>query len=291
MNHKKGVEILVCIGILILLGVVSHYADIYAAHYIDDHLDRNSEGIIKGYEPYYLDNGNKVGVLVLHGFGASPESMRPLADDLSSQGYTVYVPLMAGHGTTAFDLESTSWEEWQSGAEESLNYLMNRTDKVYVIGYSTGGILALDLAAKYKLEGVVSFAAPIKFLAKGVNLLPLVSVIQPYYLKTVFSRPEVKQRIQEGYNVPILPVKAVMQLVEFIDVAQIRMYGIDEPVLVIQSKSDGLVDPISAELIYEHLSSSNKKVVWINNSSHFFVSDDEAEVVEREIDYFLKNSI
>ncbi|WP_234447731.1 hypothetical protein [Viridibacillus soli] len=42
--------------------------------------------------------GNEIGVLVVHGFIGSPQSMRHLAEAYKEQGYTVKMPLLKGMG-------------------------------------------------------------------------------------------------------------------------------------------------------------------------------------------------
>ena len=54
--------------------------------------------IIPGSEPFYLPGGS-TGCLLLHGFSATPEEMRPLGEFLASKGYSVIGVRLAGHAT------------------------------------------------------------------------------------------------------------------------------------------------------------------------------------------------
>ena len=60
------------------------------------------------------------GVLLLHGFGGSPCSLQELAQRLVDQGYTVALPLLAGHGRTPEDMEASRWTEWTTDVEAGL---------------------------------------------------------------------------------------------------------------------------------------------------------------------------
>src|SRR5664279_5176723 len=71
--------------------------------------------IIPGCEPWSADGGSH-GVLVLHGFTGNPQSMRPLAEAVAAAGYTVDLPLLAGHGPAVEDMLPTRWEDWTGGA-------------------------------------------------------------------------------------------------------------------------------------------------------------------------------
>ena len=56
--------------------------------------------------------GDRSGVLLLHGLTGSPYTFGPLARVLSEQGYEVSVPLLPGHGTTPNQLRYTGWNDW-----------------------------------------------------------------------------------------------------------------------------------------------------------------------------------
>src|SRR4051812_28032023 len=71
---------------------------------------------LPGAESFFLPGG-PTGVLLLHGFTSSPAEVRPLGDFLAAQGYTVYSPLLAGHGTAPEDLRGTTWRDWVASAE------------------------------------------------------------------------------------------------------------------------------------------------------------------------------
>lgn len=49
-------------------------------------------------EPFFFE-GNRIGVLVQHGFTGTTQSMRGIGEVFANQGYTVYGPRLAGHGT------------------------------------------------------------------------------------------------------------------------------------------------------------------------------------------------
>ena len=63
-------------------------------------------------EPYFLKpkQPNGCGVLLVHGFLASPAEVRGFGERLVSEGYTVIGVRLKGHGTSPWDLRSTSWK-------------------------------------------------------------------------------------------------------------------------------------------------------------------------------------
>ena len=96
-------------------------------------------------EPFSADGG-PVGVLVLHGFTGSTQTVRDWAAHLAAAGLTVRAPLLAGHGGTWQDLAKTGWTDWYADASHAFSELSGRCSQVFVAGISMGGCLALRLA-------------------------------------------------------------------------------------------------------------------------------------------------
>src|SRR5581483_5557247 len=97
--------------------------------------------------PFQTGTGNKSpisiagdgrGVLCLHGLTGTPFEVRPLAEALGAAGYTVEVPLLAGHGGTLRDLAATQWSDWLASAERAMDDLYRRIDgrPICVVGFS-----------------------------------------------------------------------------------------------------------------------------------------------------------
>ncbi|MGB5156963.1 alpha/beta hydrolase [Desulfobacterium sp. N47] len=80
----------------------------------------------------------KAGILLVHGYLAAPEEVRPLADYLYKQGYTVYVPRLRGHGTSPDDLALRTWEDWLHSVERGYMILANSARDVVLGGVSMG---------------------------------------------------------------------------------------------------------------------------------------------------------
>lgn len=101
----------------------------------------------EGAEPIAVQ-GDRRGVLLLHGLTGSPWELRPLAEALAREGRSVAVPLLAGHGTSPRALENTTWNDWLSSGRTALRWLERRCRRVDVVGFSMGGLAALRLVAE-----------------------------------------------------------------------------------------------------------------------------------------------
>src|SRR5580704_6211348 len=102
----------------------------------------------EGAEPASYAGGPH-GVLVIHGFTGSPQSVRPLADAIAAAGFAVELPLLPGHGTVIEDLLPLGWSDWSDAGESVYRDLVSRCDGVGVVGLSLGGALAVWLAAHH----------------------------------------------------------------------------------------------------------------------------------------------
>ena len=86
------------------------------------------------------------GVLLLHGLGGSPEWMRPWAEYLTAQGYSVSTPLLPGHGTS-WQVSGHPMDGPYRAADGALHRVAwSLLSEVAVGGLSVGGALALRLA-------------------------------------------------------------------------------------------------------------------------------------------------
>ncbi len=88
------------------------------------------------------------GILLLHGMSDSPYSLNQLGTGLYDRGAHVLGLRLPGHGTLPSGLLEITWEDMAGAVSLALDYLQNiMGDKpVYIIGYSTGGALALHYA-------------------------------------------------------------------------------------------------------------------------------------------------
>lgn len=135
--------------------------------------------IMSGAEPVYT-LGNNRGVLLLHGFTGSPYEMKELGELFQKKGFSVSIPLLAGHGTSEKDLKKCKWYDWFEDAKNALFDLRKRCKSIVVIGLSTGATLALHLAAHYQLEGLVALSPAIILKNKFTRLLPYLPISFPY---------------------------------------------------------------------------------------------------------------
>ena len=244
--------------------------------------------IMKGAEPWGAQ-GDNVGVLVLHGFTGSPQSVRPWAEVIAAEGRTVSVPRLPGHGTTLADMQRTTPADWIAEAEMHLDGLRERCDTIFVCGLSMGGTLTLDLAERHSdsLAGIVLVNTPIIKTDPREFLAPILGKI-PLTLKGVsndIADPSVKELAY-----PKIPTKAAGAFITYRDKIAKRLGDVRCPALVFISRQDHTVPPNNGHHIFQNIGSSVKEEIWLEKSYHVATLDYEKDQIFERTNRFIKEN-
>ncbi|GAB6098793.1 carboxylesterase [Halanaerocella petrolearia] len=233
-------------------------------------------------KPFFFTGGDEA-CLIIHGFTGTPAHMRQLGEFLHQEGdYTVSGILLPGHGTSLEEMSKTDWQDWLEAVDQEYQKLAKDYSQVYVMGLSMGGVLSLLLAQEYDVDKVVSIAAPIKIYDKKAYLAPILKYFKDF---ETWEDSEDKYEYDIGYSG--LPVKSVHDLLKLIRLAKKRLDRITSPTLVIQSKQDKTVKPVSAEIIYKEIASDSKELLWLDESGHVCTIGPEKNLLHKEILDFL----
>src|SRR5205085_11315069 len=108
----------------------------------------DTDSILSGAETIDLQEEGSRGVLLLHGFGDTPQTLSLIARRLTKVGYGVLAPLLPGHGRSMDAFRRSRASEWISAAKNALLQLRDRYATVSVVGLSMGGALGVDLASE-----------------------------------------------------------------------------------------------------------------------------------------------
>jgi carboxylesterase len=255
-----------------------------------------STGIITGAEPYYMEGtAGMPAVLLIHGFGGIPYDLRLVADELNGLGYTVSGPLLSGHGTSAEDMATTGWEDWYGSAEREYLRLSGSHDTVYVVGFSMGGLLALNLSIEHDFEGLV-LLAPCVFLPGEDDLISteyMIDNISPYlpgeYIISDGGKTVEPDALKDRHAYTLFPMSCLRSLVELMKLTRPRINEVDEPLIVIQSVSDGTVGAEGPDYILDHAITPKKEAVRVDNSRHHLARDSDKDIVIAKVVDFIEN--
>ena len=219
----------------------------------------------------FLLKGGAHGILLIHGFTATPAMVRPLGEALraalsaSGEPPTVQGILLPGHGTRIQDMRSCGgYAPWLDAARNAFDALAARCDRVSVVGHSMGGVLALLLAQERPVHAVISIAAPMRLRRRvAARLAPLVGWAVPFSMD---KRALAVEEFDLGYaGTPLCRVGDLLRLMHR---AERNLALVRCPILIVQPEADETVRAVSAYIIYHGVSSARKELLWLERSGH-----------------------
>lgn len=214
----------------------------------------------------FLFEGNEVGIILIHGFTATTAEVRLLADFLHLDGFTIYAPLLPGHGTSVQDLQERKYEEWIECVEQGYKLLIKKSKYVFVAGESMGGLLALYLASVHpEISAVFAFAPAVKVRR----------LWSAQYLRH-FKRFVAKKNMNDGLlwkGYKYHPINAGYQLYHLQNMMLDKYEHIKQPVHIFLGGKDVTIDNTAVERIFKKLPSSIKSLTYYQNSGHCLILD------------------
>jgi len=235
--------------------------------------------VIVGAEPFLYEAG-PVGCLLIHGFTSSAFEMREFGRFLAGRGITAGAPLLAGHGTAPEDLQGKGWREWYSSVSRAIDVMLARCSRVYLVGLSLGGALALYAASQRgkDVAGIVVMSAPI-YLPPGVGyLLRGIQATMPFLYKPYrdIEDPEARQRM---ISYERSPVDATASLIDFLAHVRGALPKINTPALIFYSRRDHVVPGVSSHYIYSRLACHDKRMIALQRGYHVVTVDYDRQLV------------
>lgn len=227
--------------------------------------------------PFFLKpkKANGFGVLLIHGLLASPAEVRGLAELLMQQGYFVLAIRLKGHGTSPYDLHKQTYQDWFNSVRRGQKIINAYCNSIMVIGFSTGGALALKLVAENsdKIIAVVVVAVPIKFVDNSFQFIPLLHGTNrlAHWVSSIqgvkpFLENEPEHKTINYRNVPVKSLYELRLLLD--DVVENQLHKVDIPTLVIYADKDPVVDIGSSEILMNKLLTESKELMTIHSNRH-----------------------
>ncbi|MGZ8158045.1 MAG: alpha/beta fold hydrolase [Methylobacter sp.] len=234
------------------------------------------EAAIADPSPFFIqpEQANGFGVLLVHGLLASPAELRAYGEYLVKQGYTVLGIRLKGHGTSPYALREQSWEDWYGCVQRGFNILKVHCSRIFVAGFSTGGALALKLAAEHYPEmiGVIAVSVPLKFVNPAFMLVPILHGTNQL-VAWVSAFEGVKPFIESESEHPTInyrnvPVRALYELRLLMAQFDELLPQISIPTLILYGDEDPVVSPKGAPIVMAKLGSQHKQIHAIKSQRH-----------------------
>jgi len=249
--------------------------------------------IIPTAEPFFLQ-GNRTGVLLIHGFTGAPKEMRWMGEYLNQQGLTCLGIRLAGHATNPEDMRRSRWTDWTASVEDGFHLLSGSVDRIYLAGLSMGGALSLLMSSRLDVAGVVAMSTPHQlpqdYPLWALELYSLFVPDAPKSKEVPGSSWFDKEAYASHISYPMNPMRSVVQLKLLLNEMQAALPKIRKPVLLIHSKDDTYVLPKNAENIYAGLvNASDKTKLYVTGSGHVVTRDAARQQVFDAALKFIRN--
>ena len=248
------------------------------------------ENVWKGAEAFFINKGS-TGCVLFHGGTGTPAVMRAMADYLADNGISVLGTRLKGFGTSEEEGVKRKHLDWIRSAEDGVEELQRHCQKVLIGGLSMGGSLALLLAGNLgeTISGVICICAPAgpvflesfrkRFAPLCKDNLPLVN-----FTATDIRDKKVKA-IGYEHHYPSLN----LEWAKIVEKSNRSLPIVTCPALIVQAKNDHVIDPATADWIYENVGSKKKEIFWLENSYHMATIDVDREKLFRRAVGFIND--
>ena len=221
----------------------------------------------------------KTGVLFIHGFTGGTYEVQPLITYVKERtDWSVEVPTLPGHGVT-LNLSNVSAESWMMEAELAMRRLQKKVDRVIIVGFSMGGLIALYLSLRYPVTKLVLLSAAAKyisprFLLEDVRIMLQESITRNYSSNSFHHLYD--------YKLTHTPIRAMFEFLRIVKMVKPYYSQIKIPVCLVQGEKDEIVPFSSAEHLYKTLGSEKKVFIKSPMGKHHICYSDDCN------DWFLK---
>lgn len=218
--------------------------------------------------PIRLMGSSGEAVVLIHGFTGHPGHWIPISEALADRGHTVIAPRLAGHGTSPDDLATTRWHDWFDSALEATRSVADHR-RVHLVGLSMGGMISILVARATAAATITAINTPVLVRDARVMLAPLMHPIIRTTTATDLASPDPSlAHLWTPYDTN--PTVAVAELLKLVWRGWWQAGDIRRPSLVVQSRTDEAVLPISGRMLARRLQA---ETLWLPSARHNAILD------------------
>jgi esterase/lipase len=158
-----------------------------------------------------------------------------------------------------------------------------------------GGIALLQAANKPgRYASVISINAPLQLQNIASKFSPFVVAWNTLLTKIKVDKWKM-EFVENTPENPLInyvrnPVRGGYELEKLMRIVEKRLENVVDPTLVIQASDDPVVDPVSAQEIFDKLGTNEKQLFMINANHHGILRGKEADEVNAKVLEFLNEA-
>lgn len=266
---------------------------------------------------FFLKGANGKAVLLIHGITGTPSEMRYFGKRLHKAGFSVLCNTLPRHCGTLAELKLVTWQEIEEACSQALESLKKEYSEVFVGGLSMGALMSIHLAYKNPsaVSKIIALAPTIfydgwavpktKFLMDALWHIPYfrnkidIKESWPYGLKNEYLRAGIERFYRNAqtsgaddktalFGSPFFPMCCLYQHHLLTRVVKQELPFVKTPIILIHAKEDDMTSPKNAQYIYDHIASSDKKLIILDDSYHMITIDKQKDKVAQEVIKFMQ---
>lgn len=226
-------------------------------------------------------------VLIIHGFAGGTYDEETLTNYLNlDRVFDVYNFTLPGHDKTI--IKDVKRSDWINKCNEMIKMLISNGYKsIYVVGHSMGGVLACNLASRYKqIKKVVLLAPSFEYLEFDNNKINVIKSIS------------LTKEILKDYSSDVLisrilktPIPIFIEFMKLVKENKNCIKDIKVPVLIMHGDKDNIVKLKSSENIISKFGTKNVSLIKMLGVTHDIFASKKKDIINEIIKKFLKQKI
>ena len=258
---------------------------------------------------FHLPGTNGKGVMLIHGLTGIPAEMKLVARQFNRAGYTVYAPLLAGHGVDVATLIKTNWQDWLASTVAAAKQFRTEVSTLYTAGICVGGKLGM-LAAEQE-PGLIQAAAIYSpcfrydgwdvpwYYKLGPIGIPVMLQFPWWQNRTYAETPSLgikDQRMREFMQsaeaegvIDDFPLRSLLHMLQLGSALKKKLPTMTTPTAIFHAREDNLSHPRNAIAITKRIAAPHE-MHWIEDSYHMIhVDKHHKQVADLSAAFFEKH--
>ena len=223
--------------------------------------------------------------IITHGYGSSFFDLLNIACRLSKLEFNVVIVILNAHCDN-YSFTEMSYTKWSERLTDIYMECRRSYEEIYLIGFSLGALLSLDLAENYHVDGIITISGYLG-LEYSTTVSYLSDILLKFKIEKVFRVIQVSEKAKNDVpHLKYLPLENVKMLEENANVVKRKISKLKTKRLHFHSVDD-LVASFSEIVKISKNYKDLARVVTLNNLPHFMQFDvDNKIMVDMIIRYF-----